>query len=60
MSAQPGNAEHPAIGLDFGTTNSAIAWRTGDGSAQLAEFAAGDKRTSTFRSVVYFDRGEDE
>jgi hypothetical chaperone protein len=51
--------DQPAIGLDFGTTNSAIAWRMGDGSTRLAQFSAGGATTSTFRSVVYFDRGED-
>jgi hypothetical chaperone protein len=49
----------PAVGLDFGTTNSAIAWRTHGGPAQLAEFPSAAGSTSTFRSVVYFDRGED-
>lgn len=47
-----------AIGLDFGTTNSALAWSTGEGST-LVRFAAADGPTPTFRSVLYFDRGED-
>ena len=50
---------HPAIGLDFGTTNSALAWQTEDGSARLVPFASAAGPTSTFRSVVYFDRGDD-
>jgi hypothetical chaperone protein len=43
------------IGLDFGTTNSAVAVAAPDGSTVLATFAAQGYRTSTFRSVLYFD-----
>lgn len=43
------------IGLDFGTTNSAIAVATADGSTQLASFEGAGYRTTTFRSVLYFD-----
>lgn len=45
---------HKAIGLDFGTTNSAIALATPDGTARLADFQAGAQRTTTCRSVLYF------
>ncbi len=46
-----------AFGIDFGTTNSAIALAEGDGPARLASFArGGGKTTRTFRSVVYFER----
>jgi len=46
-----------AFGIDFGTTNSAIALAEGDGPARLASFArGGGKTTATFRSVVYFER----
>src|SRR5712692_7380412 len=41
------------VGLDFGTTNSAIA--TPDGEAALATFSEDGQRTVTFRSVLYFD-----
>jgi hypothetical chaperone protein len=44
-----------AIGLDFGTTNSAVAVAAPDGSTVLATFAADGYRTTTFRSVLYFD-----
>ncbi len=44
-----------AIGLDFGTTNSAIAVATPDGEAALATFPEDGQRTATFRSVLYFD-----
>ena len=43
------------IGLDFGTTNSAIAAAAPDGSTVLATFAGDGYRTTTFRSVLYFD-----
>jgi hypothetical chaperone protein len=43
------------LGLDFGTTNSAIAIAAADGSTQLARFALDGLPTSTFRSVLYFN-----
>ena len=48
----------PAVGLDFGTTNSAIGWLGSDGAPVLASFSAAEEER-TFRSVLYFDRGED-
>jgi hypothetical chaperone protein len=50
------------IGLDFGTTNSAIAaMRPGLGSRPaLAEFAAAGGITNTFPSVLYFERLREE
>lgn len=49
-----------AVGLDFGTTNSAIAVVTADGTAHLADFEADDQRTTTFRSILYFFHPKDE
>jgi len=46
-----------AIGLDFGTTNSAIALAT-PAEAVLATFQDGNRQTTTFRSVLYFDPEE--
>jgi hypothetical chaperone protein len=44
-----------AIGLDFGTTNSALALAR-DGESTLATFARGDgSRSSTYRSVLFFE-----
>jgi hypothetical chaperone protein len=43
-----------AIGLDFGTTNSALALAAPDGGVRLAQFGGG----ATFRSVLYFDENE--
>jgi hypothetical chaperone protein len=44
-----------ALGLDFGTTNSAVA-RASDGAAQLASFTTAAGLTSTFPSILYFER----
>jgi hypothetical chaperone protein len=43
-----------AIGLDFGTTNSACALAKPDRTVSLAQFGDG----STFRSILYFDEDE--
>jgi hypothetical chaperone protein len=50
-----------AVGLDFGTTNSAIGWVGPDGAPVLARFPlpGEDEATTTFRSVLYADRGEE-
>ena len=46
-----------AFGIDFGTTNSALAVADGHGAPRLARFArGGGQTTETFRSVVYFER----
>jgi len=45
----------PVIGLDFGTTNSAIAVATGDRQAKLATFA---DAANNFRSILYFPAKE--
>lgn len=46
-------------GLDFGTTNSALALAPAKGPAALAEFSTGaGGRTSTFRSVLFFEAQE--
>lgn len=47
------------IGLDFGTTNSAIAVSNTDGkAATLAKFGSGSNSASTFRSILYFPAKE--
>ena len=45
------------IGLDFGTTNSALSIADGE-SVSLARFDDGGRATDTFRSIVYFDAHE--
>ncbi len=52
--------DRPALGLDFGTTNSAIALVDGEGRSRLARFDADDGPTETFRSVLYFEEDEDD
>src|SRR5215813_9971318 len=42
-------------GLDFGTTNSAIAVATPDGEVTLATFPEDGHPATTFRSVLAFD-----
>jgi hypothetical chaperone protein len=44
----------PVIGLDFGTTNSAIAVAADDRQAMLASFADAAATTTSFRSILYF------
>jgi hypothetical chaperone protein len=44
----------PVIGLDFGTTNSAIAVADRDRQATLATFADGSSTITNFRSILYF------
>ncbi len=46
----------PAVGLDFGTTNSSVALAAPDGSVALAQFPTGAGETSSFRSLLYFER----
>ena len=48
-----------AVGVDFGTTNSAIAIVGDDGSSRLASFEIGGKSTEAFRSLLYFYRDDD-
>ena len=48
-----------AVGVDFGTTNSAVAVHRADGSVQLARFCSRGGERSTFRSILYFHREED-
>src|SRR6266699_2094916 len=47
------------VGLDFGTTNSAMAAIV-EGRPLLAEFRAAGGVTETFPSVLYFERHREE
>jgi hypothetical chaperone protein len=48
------------IGLDFGTTNSAIACATEDGNVELAKFQGDNGFSTTCRSVLYFNEKNKE
>ena len=47
-----------SVGLDFGTTNSAIATLVGS-EPTLAEFSSASGVTNTFPSILYFERREE-
>jgi hypothetical chaperone protein len=44
------------VGIDFGTTNSAIALANPDASIEMARFRLNDQLTENFRSVLYFEQ----
>ena len=44
-----------ALGIDFGTTNSALAVVDGGDAPRLAHFATDQGTIDTFRSILYFD-----
>ena len=46
-------AQAPAIGIDFGTTNSSIAAADSAGAIQLATFSHLDGLTDSYRSLLY-------
>ncbi len=46
----------PAVGLDFGTTNSSIALASADGGVQFVSFATRAAPTVSFRSVLYLEQ----
>ena len=49
---------HRGVGLDFGTTNSAMAFAKQDGTVELATFDCNGEARKTFRSVLYFSAEE--
>jgi hypothetical chaperone protein len=60
-SVVSGAAKVAAVGLDFGTTNSAIAIVGEDGAPRLARFMAaeGGEQSETFRSIMFFEAVEE-
>jgi hypothetical chaperone protein len=50
--------QRPAVGIDFGTTNSSIAVVRGDGTVELASFPMNGGSTASFRSVLYLEQGK--
>jgi hypothetical chaperone protein len=49
-----------SFGIDFGTTNSAVAVADHDGAVTLAHFPEKGGLSETFRSILYFERAEGE
>ena len=49
----------PAVGLDFGTTNTALALARGKGETELALFDSAAGPTPAFRSLLHVGRDED-
>jgi hypothetical chaperone protein len=49
-------AESPAIGIDFGTTNSSIAIKNGAGAPDLVTFPTARGLTESFRSVLFLQQ----
>jgi hypothetical chaperone protein len=45
-----------SIGIDFGTTNSSIAFARADGSVELVSFPMATASTESFRSVLYLEQ----
>ncbi|HEY8997188.1 MAG TPA: Hsp70 family protein [Edaphobacter sp.] len=48
--------QSPAIGIDFGTTNSSLAMVREDGRVELATFSFQGAATQSFRSVLYLEQ----
>jgi hypothetical chaperone protein len=48
----------PAVGLDFGTTNTALAVADPDGDTRLARFDSAEGATPAFRSLLHVGLGE--
>lgn len=48
----------PAVGIDFGTTNSAIATADTEGATRMATFRLGERTVPVCRSVIFFDPPE--
>jgi hypothetical chaperone protein len=49
----------PAVGIDFGTTNSSVALVTGEAQVELVRFPAREGETFSSRSVLYLEKIKD-
>jgi hypothetical chaperone protein len=54
---QDSHHNNRALGLDFGTTNSAVALAEAGQAPRLARFTSGAGESDTFRSVLFFEGG---
>jgi hypothetical chaperone protein len=52
----PRETKKPAIGIDFGTTNSSIAIADKSGNVQLAQFSYMENFTDSYRSLLYLEQ----
>ncbi|MCU1227105.1 MAG: putative heat shock protein YegD [Edaphobacter sp.] len=50
------HSTRPAIGIDFGTTNSSIARTLPDGGIELVSFPTTTATTESFRSILYLEQ----
>jgi hypothetical chaperone protein len=50
----------PAVGIDFGTTNSSVALVNDDGTVQMASFATRGGSTLSYRSVLYLQQVKEQ
>ncbi len=48
------------VGIDFGTSNTAVATASGDGSTRFLEFSLLGARTQSYRSLLFFDPEEQD
>ena len=52
----PANSSLPAIGIDFGTTNSSVALAHPGGAVELVSFPMAAAATESFRSILYLEQ----
>ncbi len=55
MNTRPSTGHRRALGIDFGTTNSAVAIVDDQGPPRLARFATEHGESETFRSILFFE-----
>lgn len=55
LPAHPASSSTPALGIDFGTTNSSVAVHNGH-SVELLRFPTATALTESFRSVLYLEQ----
>jgi hypothetical chaperone protein len=56
MSTRPPKTSKGAVGIDFGTTNSSIAYAANSDEVQLASFPYLGNLTDSYRSLLYLQR----
>jgi hypothetical chaperone protein len=56
MTSRTSRTKKGFIGIDFGTTNSSIAYARGENDVQLANFLYLDELTDAYRSLLYLEQ----